>query len=228
MSGPDGIIRGSVPASAAPSESIIEQNARRATEVVKRLSTDGELTTAQRSGKRAGEFAPIIVRDNHKALIDKSTFDAVQAKLKERSKVGGGPARKHLLSGILRCGHCGGILTGSSGNQGRSKKRPRYTYYKCKRARVSGTCENYAVRADVIEPAMIEYFRSVWQTPAGRKSLRTALASLTDETLRMRTECRESLLAQMIKLDQQITKRTENLLLLAAVDIPAASALLAQ
>jgi len=58
--------------------------------------------------------------------------------------------------------------------------------------------------------------------------LRRALASLADETLRTRPERREGLLAQMVKIGQQITKGTENLLLLAPADIPAASAMLAQ
>ena len=62
----------------------------------------------------------------------------------------------------------------------------------------------------------------------GRKTLRKALASLADETLRTRPERRDALLAQMVKLDQQIAKGTENLLLLAPADIPAATALLAQ
>ena len=54
------------------------------------------------------------------------------------------------------------------------------------------------------------------------------LASLGDETLRTRPERRESLLAKLVKLDRQIAKGTENLLLLAPADISAATALLAQ
>ena len=193
------------------------------------VSDDGELAPSQRSSKRGGsDFAPIIVRDNHEPLIDQATFDAAQAKLKERSKVRGGPTRRHLLSGILRCGHCGGILCGSQGSHGRSDKNRRYTYYKCKRARVSGTCGHYGVRDEYIEPALIETFRSAWRSEAGRKALRQALAALADETLRSRPERRESLLAQLAKVEQQIARGTENLLLLAPVDIPAASSLLAQ
>lgn len=201
---------------------------RRGAGMYHHVGDDGELTTAQRSGNRNGNYAPIIVRDNHEALIDHATFDAAQTKLKERSTVRGGPTRKHLLSGILRCGHCGGILVGTAGSVGRNKTQKAYPYYKCKRARVSGTCENYSVRADFIEPVLIDYFRSVWQSEAGRKSLIKAIASLEEQTVRSRPERREALLAQMLKLDQQIAKGTENLLLLAPVDIPAASSLLAQ
>lgn len=192
------------------------------------VGADGELTTARGQQDHGGNYAPIIVRDNHEPLIDQATFDAVQAKLKERSIVRGGPTRKHMLSGILRCGHCGGILVGSAGSPGSAKREKPYVYYKCKRARVSGTCENYAVRADFIEPEMVACFRSAWRTDAGRKALRKALASLAAETLRTRPERRDSLLAQTVKLEQQIAKGTQNLLLLAPADIPAASALLAE
>lgn len=53
------------------------------------------------------------------------------------------------------------------------------------------------------------------------------MASLADETLRTRPERREALLVQLAKLDRQIAKGTENLLLLAPADIRAASAMLA-
>ncbi len=46
LSGPDGIIRGWAPASAAPNESLAEQNARRAAEAVKQLSAAGDLVSA--------------------------------------------------------------------------------------------------------------------------------------------------------------------------------------
>jgi hypothetical protein len=79
-------------------------------------------------------------------------FDAVQAKVAARSRVHGGPFRKYLLSGILRCGHCGSIMVGAGQGGGRTGRR--FSYYKCQRARVSGTCSNYAVRTEVIEAAV--------------------------------------------------------------------------
>lgn len=134
---------------------------RRGVGLYHHVGPDGELMPARGANNDCPEYAPIIVRDNHEPLIDKATFDAVQAKLKERSIVRGGPNRKHMLSGILRCGHCGGLLIGSIGSHGRTKRNPRYVYYKCRRASASGTCKSYAVRADLIEPEMIACFRSV-------------------------------------------------------------------
>ncbi len=191
------------------------------------VGADGELRSNGRNASSFDGYAPIIVPDNHEPLIDKETFDAAQAKLLERSRVAGGPMRKYLLSGTLRCGHCGGIMTGSRGSRGRSKQNATYAYYKCKTSRDYGTCTNYAVRVDFIEPVLIEYFRSVWLTKAGRRSLVEALQAATEQAVERQPLRRESLLAQIAKLDQQISKGTENLLLMAPADIPAASGMLA-
>ena len=192
------------------------------------VGADGELKSSRRNGASFDGYAPIIVPDNHEPLIDKATFDAAQAKLLERSRVAGGPMRKYLLSGILRCGHCGGIMTGSCGSRGRSKKNPVYAYYKCKTSRDFSTCRNYAVRVDFIEPVLIDYFRSVWLSKSGRRSLVEALQAATEQEIERRPQRRESLLAQITKLDLQISKGTENLLLMAPADIPAASDMLAR
>ncbi len=193
------------------------------------VGADGELKSSRRNGASFDGYAPIIVPDNHEPLIDKATFDAAQAKLLERSRVAGGPMRKYLLSGILRCGHCGGIMTGSCGSRGRSKKNPVYAYYKCKTSRDFSTCRNYAVRVDFIEPVLIDYFRSVWLSKSGRRSLVDAYCRRQrNREIERRPQRRESLQAQITKLDLQISKGTENLLLMAPADIPAASDMLAR
>ena len=201
---------------------------RRSAGLYHSVGADGEISPADPRGRSLNKNAPIVVPDTHEALVDKQIFDAVQVKLKARSKSRGGPFRKYLLSGLLRCGHCGGLMTASAGSYGSGRKKIKYLYYKCKRARVSGTCKNYSVRADKIEPELINLFRSVWQSPRGRKSLCKAIKVATEAATKERPMRLESLLAQAAKLEQQIGKGTENLLLLAPADIPSASALLAQ
>ncbi len=77
------------------------------------VGADGEIVSSRTDVSDNGQYAPIVVPNNHEALVDQSTFDAVQAKLKARSKTMGGPYRKYLPSGILRSGHCGSILVGA-------------------------------------------------------------------------------------------------------------------
>ncbi len=83
------------------------------------VGEDGEIVSSREKINGHAGYAPIIVPNNHEPLIDQETFDAVQAKLKARMKQRGGPVRKYLLSGILRCGHCGSIMVGAGQNGGR-------------------------------------------------------------------------------------------------------------
>jgi hypothetical protein len=72
----------------------------------------------------------------HLAIIDRELFDAVQARKAERSK--GHPTHqhrpKHILSGLLRCGSCGGGMSVSG-----KDKSGRVRLY-CTAWRKSGSC----------------------------------------------------------------------------------------
>lgn len=63
------------------------------------------------------------------AIIDRSTFRAVQARLGENKRIKPKNRIKYALSGKLYCGRCGMPMTGASGTShtGRS-----YAYYRCK------------------------------------------------------------------------------------------------
>ncbi len=62
------------------------------------------------------------------ALVSRDLFDAVQKALHERAPAVQRPARvgsKFLLSGLLRCGHCGRPYTGQGAKSGQ------FAYYVC-------------------------------------------------------------------------------------------------
>lgn len=70
------------------------------------------------------------------AIVDAATWDAVQRRLQRQggeigTKAGPGRPARYLLSGILRCGECGGPLSMLDS-----------TAYGCTRAKESGTCGN--------------------------------------------------------------------------------------
>jgi hypothetical protein len=191
------------------------------------VGVDGEIVQAKERLSGNGDYAPIIVKDNHEPLVDEATFNKVQARLTAR-KTQRGPSRRYLLSGLLRCGHCGDIMAGSAGSHGRSKANQRYSYYKCKRARDCGTCTNYAVRTYVIEQALIEHFRGIWLTDEGQRVLRKAIQTVGRKRKDDRPEREKAVREQLAKLDRQIAQGTENLLLLAPVHVPAAAQVLAK
>lgn len=65
---------------------------------------------------RLGEV--ITVTDAHPALIDRKLFAKVQRRLAEIPKRGKCPRREgYILTGILRCGHCGCSMAGNSSSE---------------------------------------------------------------------------------------------------------------
>ncbi|MEQ8789515.1 MAG: zinc ribbon domain-containing protein [Pirellulaceae bacterium] len=102
----------------------------------------------------------------------------------------------------------------------RTSAKSRYVYYKCKRSKVSGTCENCAVRTEQIESAVVEHFRKVWLSLAGQHALRKAIQRVGRERKRERPNRVKELETPLTTLERQISRGTEKLLLVDAGDIP--------
>lgn len=92
------------------------------------------------------------------SILTDAEWDALQKRMDIRKKVSRGSSHKsdYLLSGIARCGHCGGPMTGKSGS---AYKGRRYTSYVCTRAvRAREGCEFYNGHASKkLETAVLEY-----------------------------------------------------------------------
>lgn len=95
----------------------------------------------------AGE---IFYNDNifpgrHEPIIDRQTWDAARRKLPQpRKKARPASARKHWLSGLIRCAYCGGPMSYVSGKNGRGS-------FRCSRY-ANGACPKSGyVGAEVME-----------------------------------------------------------------------------
>ena len=91
----------------------------------------------QRGATTPGDW--IVIGDNHPAIIDRQTFDKVQSALAERKRMttphkGGGG---FMLTGLCRCGKCGGAMVGHA-----ERGSPRYL---CLRHERTGSCSRNAV-----------------------------------------------------------------------------------
>ena len=92
-------------------------------------------------------------------IIEPDTFDRVQRKLEARRptntppRIVNGPT---LLTGILKCGTCGGGMTLRTGKGGR------YRYYVCNRSATEGktACPGRSVRMDKLDKLVIEQLES--------------------------------------------------------------------
>lgn len=91
----------------------------------------------------------------HLRIVDDEVFQAAQQRKSERARISPGQrkAAKRLLSGLLRCGCCGGGM--SAGGAG---KRARIV---CTKMRGSGTCENRRYYyLDEIEKRVVDGLRT--------------------------------------------------------------------
>ena len=84
-------------------------------------------------------------------IVDKDLFEKAQKKLKRN---GGDSQRfvareEYILSGKLRCGVCGSIMIGESGQKHHGAKV--YRYYKCAKRKHGKGCTMFAVGKEVIE-----------------------------------------------------------------------------
>ncbi len=98
---------------------------------------------------------PVVTPGAFEPIIDGDTFDRVQRRLTEQTKrttphKGGGD---FLLSGLLRCGHCGGGLYGMH------RGKYRYRQYQCNLYTVAGV--SACVRNPVDEDKVVKFLAGV-------------------------------------------------------------------
>ena len=100
-----------------------------------------------------------LIRGEHQPLIDEATFTAVRAKIDRKGRGGRGRSAGYLLSGLLRCGHCGAAMTGASGG---NRLGQRYRYYRCttRDKRGPDACPVRAFPADGAETYVVEKLRA--------------------------------------------------------------------
>lgn len=125
------------------------------------LSSDvyiGTYSHAKKKKNKNDKSEPIIIENNHEAIIDKETFYKVQ-KLKKKNPFisrqrydsNNTPKRKYFLTGIMRCS-CGYSLTAKGGNK-------LYRYYQCtsKSHKHDVFCDNKkGVRQEQLEDKVLE------------------------------------------------------------------------
>lgn len=88
------------------------------------------------------------------ALIDKETFDKVQARREKNKKASarGKALVDYLLTGKLYCGECGSLMAGESTKKG----DVRYHYYSCSNRKRFKKCKKKNLRKDDIESLVVK------------------------------------------------------------------------
>lgn len=109
---------------------------------------DGEIIPRRKSDKFVSS-TPIVHPDKFEAIVDQATFDAAQRKLKSGPKrTSPKTAHQYLLTGLVKCGDCGGAMGGL---------RPSNPYYRCRTYHQTGTAVCYC--NTIPEAPLVEVIR---------------------------------------------------------------------
>jgi hypothetical protein len=160
---------------------------------VQHVLTNASLAGTLEYGRRPKPGNPqpegVRVEDFSPAILSAAEWATLQERLQIRRTMPSGPTHKseYLLSGIARCGHCGGPMTGKFTSTYKGK---RYAMYYCSRAQTSRErCSFYSGHtAAKLEEAVLEYLGQ-YSDP---KKVRELLdASEKREIKRRETELRQ-------------------------------------
>lgn len=96
-----------------------------------------------------------MIVDSHEAIIDKQTWQKVQAMIDDSSPVESSSSTRsgYLFTGLVRCGKCGQGMqietaTGRGGKQ--------YSYYNCRGALKDGSCQSRRIPADELDNFLLD------------------------------------------------------------------------
>lgn len=149
-------------------------------------------------------FGDIVVEDAHEAIISKEQFNAAQILRGKRQEQYGSTAfqSKHLLTGLLFCGHCGGRYY--------LRNTGKYSYYACysRTKQIKGmikdpNCKNKIWKAQDLEPIIDTQIRELLSSPQMAAEVATNKAKPVPTTKNTDIERR------IHDIDKQISKLME-------------------
>lgn len=170
------------------------------------LADSGGLVDAD--GKISRRAPLLVVENTHEPIISRRVFDQCQQRLAEHAaRPRAREAKRYPLTGILRCGHCGGPLHG-----GMAEKR----YYRCSNSSGLGksTCRGYSVSAEVIERYILAWLVAAISSPEHLARL-TAVLESRQRTIASSKALRGGLATRLDKARQRVETITRNMMLLA-------------
>jgi len=157
----------------------------------------------------------IEVEGNHPHIIDPRTFKIVKDILDRQSNE---PRRKmsdYLLSGLVRCGKCGGSLNGYTLRR-ITKKSPRlYSYYKCHNYLSKGkaSCAGVSIPTDILEGLVVETILKLSDSKKFKVDIKRALKKYNEEVT-TKTKPMRAEKDKLIKRNDEIDRRKKKALIL--------------
>ena len=137
----------------------------------------------------------VTVTRAHQSLVTTAQHAEVLRRMtSKRTAPAAQERREYLLSGLVRCGYCGGPMIGAR-RPGEGAEVVEYAYYRCQAATNEGRCAYHTRRAEALEAEVIEALsRSTAAVPkstrprraTGHEARRAALDRTLDHMLEHR------------------------------------------
>ncbi len=184
----------------------------------------GKTTWDYRKGRKfkiaAPESAWIIREDPRLRIVDEDLWKAAHTRLDRTRqtylrRTGGalwgrpeaGIEARHLLSGFVVCGTCGGAMHAirRTGRRGRPK-----IYFTCNNARVNGACGNrLSLTVSELDRVVVETIRKYVLTPEIVEDVITRAIELYASEADVYAERRDRLTAEATRLQDELARFTE-------------------
>jgi DNA invertase Pin-like site-specific DNA recombinase len=168
------------------------------------------------------EEAWIVAEDAHEALIDKATFERVQARLNERRRAKPGAAYsshtrrnsdRYLLSGLVFCARCDCKMHGGN-SVAKGHSYPKYvcsTYYRSGKNNPHG-CGCHGIHQDQLVNVIVRKLQETVLTTANLTRLRQALRKQIEMRRTTNANGSDALQKQLNELNREIDRAAKNFL----------------
>lgn len=178
---------------------------------VKRLMRTETIAGIMVYNKRQHKNGKIVERDrsewvvkenNHPAIIPFERFERVQEIMKSRSRqYKHADSETYLLTGLLKCAHCGKNMKGSTSRH--KRKNREYTYYRyiCSSYVLGYGCKHHAVHRDELENLIIREIKEVARASTAELKISVYTPSIADEIKRIKE--------QLARIDRRMQKQIE-------------------
>ncbi len=168
---------------------------------------DGEVIPRRKSDKVVASD-PITHPDHFEAIIDQQTFDRAQAKLNNgKGDTAPKTARQYLLSGLVRCGDCGGGMDGRTRSSG--------PIYACRTYNQTGstTCHCNTIREAPLVSVVAKMIQDRYLSETSLDRLRRKIeAKLAKQDRGPSRRDLDRLRREIESLDQKIDRGAERVL----------------
>jgi site-specific DNA recombinase len=147
----------------------------------------------------------IRIEEHHDAILETETFEIIQQQFEGRKTIGRHIRNDtYLLSGLVRCGHCGASMNGKTqkSRSKRSDQQDPFHKYACDGYLKKGNCFYHHVDRDELERLVIKRITELAYAAPG--SIQIVLAKPKVPSLE-----KESIVAKIERLDRRMQKQIE-------------------